>query len=95
MSVAIDIPEIRTERLILRAPAMDDLEPFAAFLASDRARFVGGPVPARRVAIRAFGHVAGLWLLRGYSCFVAEKLATPGAIGFFGLVVLALRRRRA
>ena len=81
----LEIPTLETKRLILRAPRMEDLEPFAAFLGSDRARFVGGPVPARRVVIRAFGHIAGLWLLRGYSCFVAEKKAAPGGIGFFGL----------
>ena len=86
MNVVVDVPEIRTERLILRAPRMADMDGFGAFLATDRARFVGGPVSDRPLIIRAFGHVAGLWLLRGYSWFVAEKKSVPGeGIGFFGL----------
>lgn len=85
MSVAIDVPEIETERLILRAPRIEDFEPFSAFLGSERARFVGGPVADRSLLIRAFGHLAGLWLLRGYSCFVAEEKGRDGGIGIFGL----------
>lgn len=85
MSVAIDVPELETARLILRAPRMEDFEPFSAFLGSERARFVGGPVSDRPLLIRAFGHLAGLWLLRGYSCFVAEEKGTKGGVGIFGL----------
>lgn len=85
MSVTIDVPVIETDRLILRAPRMGDIEPFGAFLGSDRARFVGGPVADRATVIRAFGHIAGLWLLRGFSCFVAETKSARGGIGLFGL----------
>ena len=83
--LADHIPTLETRRLILRAPRMTDMEPFAAFLGSDRAAFVGGPVTDNGTVIRAFGHIAGLWVLRGYSCFVAEKKGTPGGIGLFGL----------
>jgi RimJ/RimL family protein N-acetyltransferase len=67
----LHIPTIRTERLILRAPCMSDVDPFTAFLQSDRAVYVGGG--AHRTTydcIRAFGHMAGLWVLRGYGSFV-------------------------
>jgi len=83
--LTLSIPILETERLWLRAPAMDDLPAFSAFLASDRARHTGGPESDRGTVTRAFGHLAGLWLLRGYSCFVAERKDTPGGIGFFGL----------
>ena len=42
------IPEIRTERLILRAPRQSDFAGFSGFYASDRSSFVGGPLTERR-----------------------------------------------
>lgn len=83
--LTLSIPVLETRRLTLRAPRMEDFPAFAAFLASDRARFTGGPVSDHRTMTRAFGHIAGLWLLRGYSCFVAERKDAPGGIGFFGM----------
>ena len=38
------IPTLETERLVLRAPGIGDFEPFAAFYASERSKFVGGPL---------------------------------------------------
>ena len=37
-------PVLETPRLILRAPRLADFDGFAAYQASDRARFTGGPV---------------------------------------------------
>lgn len=65
-------PVIETERLRLRAPRLDDFEPFAAFLGSGRSRYMGGPVERGR-AWRAFCHVVGHWPLRGYGPFVIER----------------------
>lgn len=67
----VHTPVIETERLVLRAPRAEDFEPFAAFVASERARFVGGPV-ARGPAWRAFCHLVGHWPLRGFGPFVFE-----------------------
>lgn len=36
-------PTLRTERLTLRPATMADFEAYAAFLATDRSRFMGGP----------------------------------------------------
>jgi len=83
--MGVEIPVIETERLRLRAPRMEDFESFATFIGSDRAAFVGGPVAERTKVIRAFGHLAGLWVLRGYSCFVAEAKDDGRAVGHFGL----------
>ncbi len=77
------IPVIETERLRLRGPKLADYEPFAAFLASPRASHVGGPVP-RVQAWRAFGHLTGHWVLRGYSMFILTDKATDEPLGMAG-----------
>ncbi len=76
-------PALETGRLILRAPCAADWPPSAAFLASERARFVGGPVAAR-AAWRIFGHVVGHWALRGFGLFVFCDKATGQALGTAG-----------
>jgi RimJ/RimL family protein N-acetyltransferase len=72
----IDTPVIETERLVLRAPRLEDFEPFAAFLGSERARYMGGPVERGR-AWRAFCHVVAHWPLRGFGPFVIEREGRP------------------
>ncbi len=66
MAATLTIPVFDTARLTLREPRMSDVDAFAAFLHSDRARFVGGPGRTFFDSARAFGHLAGVWLLRGY-----------------------------
>ena len=44
MTVTFNAPRLQTQRLILRAPNLSDFEAYAAFYATDRARFVGGPL---------------------------------------------------
>ncbi len=80
----LQIPTLHTDRLTLRAPRMADVDPFTSFLQSDRAHFVGGGT--HRTAYdctRAFGHIAGLWVLRGFGSFILTlKDGTPiGAAG--------------
>jgi RimJ/RimL family protein N-acetyltransferase len=76
-TVSLEIPVFETARLTLREPRMTDVDPFAAFLASERSRFVGGPRTLADSA-RALGHFAGLWLLRGYGPHVfCLKDGTP------------------
>ena len=36
-------PTLHTERLVLRPAVMADFDAYAAFLATDRARYMGGP----------------------------------------------------
>jgi RimJ/RimL family protein N-acetyltransferase len=73
------IPTLNTERLTLREPRMTDVDAFTTFIQSDRARFVGGG--AHRTpqdSARSFGHMAGLWVLRGYGPFIFTlKDGTP------------------
>lgn len=76
-------PVLTTGRLVLRAPGIGDFEGFAAYVASDRSRFTGGPL-TRELAWRAFGHLVGHWVLRGFGPFVVTVGGTAvGTVGPF------------
>lgn len=77
------IPELETERLVLRAPAQSDLKDFAAFFATDDARFVGGPNEAA-MAWRSFAASAGSWVLHGYGEFAIEEKESGAFVGLVG-----------
>ncbi|MGF1447373.1 MAG: GNAT family N-acetyltransferase [Pikeienuella sp.] len=83
MSLRIDIPEIATDRLVLRGPRLADIPAWTAFLGSERARFVGGPLDAE-TAWRVFATISGHWLLRGYGAFVFALRGDDRAIGWAG-----------
>ena len=81
----VDIPVIKTERLILRAPCEADFDAFAAFGASERSRFVGGPVPRIRSwggFLAMFGH----WVLRGFGMWMVEDRASGQTAGRVGMI---------
>lgn len=80
---AAHTPVLKTPRLILRAPRLADFDAFAAYLATERSRFTGGPMD-RNQAWRAFGHIIGHWVLRGYGVFVLQDRVTGAAIGTSG-----------
>jgi ribosomal-protein-alanine N-acetyltransferase len=76
-------PVLHTDRLVLRAPVLDDFEGFADYQASERSRFTGGPL-TRELAWRAFGHLVGHWVLRGFRPFVVTAGGQAlGAVGPF------------
>lgn len=77
------IPVIDTPRLRLRGPRVADFEVYAGFLASDRARHIGGPLP-REQAWRSFCHLTGHWVLRGFSMFILADRTTDQALGMAG-----------
>lgn len=84
MSVRIEgIPVIETERLRLRGPRASDFPAVRDFLASDRSAGVGGPY-STHIAWRAFGHLTGHWVLRGYSMFVLADRASDRPLGMCG-----------
>ena len=68
---------LQTRRLILRPPALPDLDGFAAFYGQSRASFVGGPLPRREDAWRVFAALAGMWHLRGWGPFVIVHDENP------------------
>lgn len=79
----VDMPVLETARLILRVPQASDFNAFAAFMASERSGFVGGPME-RDLAWRGFGHMVGHWVLRGFGMFVILDRASGKAIGTCG-----------
>ena len=80
----MNIPTLETSRLILRAPTLDDAAPMAAFYASDRSSFVGGPITSEQ-SWRVLAQEAGHWLLKGFGRWVLEEKDTGRAVGIVGL----------
>lgn len=69
IAAMINGPILVTKRLILRPPAAEDFEAFAAFSQEeDTTRFIGGTME-RAAAWRSWATMAGAWHLRGYAMF--------------------------
>jgi ribosomal-protein-alanine N-acetyltransferase len=79
----IRIPTLTTERLVLRAPRMSDLDAFAEFRASDRSVGVGGPFP-RHLAMATLSGLVGHWQLRGYGRWMIADRHTDEPLGTTG-----------
>jgi RimJ/RimL family protein N-acetyltransferase len=73
-------PVLATDRLVLRAPEVQDFDAYAAFMAAPRAHLVGGPM-TRDQSWRYFGHHVGHWALRGYGTFFMAPRAGGAALG--------------
>jgi RimJ/RimL family protein N-acetyltransferase len=84
MSLALNIPVIETERLILRGPQVEDFEPMFAFLSTERSHFVRSAELDRLQAWRGFGHLVGHWVLRGFGQWVITMKGDDTAIGATG-----------
>ncbi|GAB4309698.1 MAG: GNAT family N-acetyltransferase [Roseovarius sp.] len=79
------MPVIETEDLILRGYRESDFEAFAAFGASPRSAFVGGP-QSRWEAWKSFMAAIGHWTLRGYGMWIMECRATAEVVGRVGVM---------
>ena len=75
-------PTLTTARLVLRPIRMDDFAAYAAFLASDRSRYLGG-LKDQRDAWGAFCHDVALWALVGHGALMVDMAggATVGQVG--------------
>lgn len=83
--VLLDIPALETERLSLRAPAGTDWPHWREFHLSGRARFIGGgPQLKPSESWRAFGHVIGHWVMRGWGSFVFTLKGDETPLGMAG-----------
>ena len=83
---AADIPQLQTERLVLRAFRDSDLDGFAAMMGDERvARWFGGHASDRAQAWRTMALFLGHWDLRGYGQWVAEDKASGSFVGRVGL----------
>ncbi len=84
MNTTITIPTLETERLILRAPRIEDFEAYAEFNASPRSAGVGGPYN-RQAAWSRLSSLIGQWHLRGYGRWMLEEKASGKPIGVVGI----------
>lgn len=84
MTAALAVPVLTTPRLTLRAPRPDDVAAVVAFYASDRARYIGGPVPEAE-ARGYLDRSAANWAARGYGWWIVEHRATGRVAGRCGI----------
>lgn len=81
---SFSIPELTTDRLILRAPSLADLPRVTAFYASERSHIIGGPLDARG-AHRAMMAIFGNWALRGHGLWYIADRASDAFLGWTGV----------
>jgi RimJ/RimL family protein N-acetyltransferase len=78
------IPELTTERLLMRAFREDDFPSFARFYADEAtARYIGG-VCSEEDAWRRMAAFVGHWNLRGYGLWALELRDTGTFAGYCG-----------
>lgn len=78
------IPTLSTPRLILRPMGIDDWDAYHRLMASDRARFMGGPfTPA--VAWGMFCSDHAQWRFLGCGALMIEHRITGDCVGQVGI----------
>ena len=85
-SCPLQIPELTTDRLLLRGFRPEDFEPYAKMMADpDVSRYLmdGRPI-SRGEAWRQLAMFAGHWVLRGYGLWAVEERATGEFLGRIG-----------
>ncbi len=70
--IAVRIPTLTTDRLVLRPSRLSDFPVLADILCTKRAQFVGGPM-SRRDAWDEFTQLSAGWLLHGHGGWTIEK----------------------
>ena len=78
------IPELRSPRLLLRAPGEEDFPTYMAFYAdADASHFYGGPMSSSN-AWKQLAMEVGHWTLKGYGMWSIETLSSSEMIGGCG-----------
>ncbi|SCW86862.1 Acetyltransferase (GNAT) domain-containing protein [Rhizobium mongolense subsp. loessense] len=75
---------IRTERLTLRLPVIEDFEVYAQLMASPRSAGMGGPFDTRS-AWGLFCHDLALWQLFGHGALMIDLNETGECVGQVGI----------
>ena len=78
--VRLEAPLIRTERLLLRPYRPQDFRHLLVLYESDRAAYIGGQLPPRKVW-DGFMNVIGHWPLLGFGGWAVEEAATGELVG--------------
>ncbi|MCU4651297.1 GNAT family N-acetyltransferase [Roseibacterium sp. SDUM158016] len=86
-SVAATVPELMTERIVLRAPRVADFDAYAAIFGSGRAAALGGPLDREEAWADFTNYVAG-WMLHGHGLWTIAERKAPGEVLGFVLVGL-------
>lgn len=81
---ALSVPEIRTTRLVLRAPAIKDFPAYRSVFVSERSRYMGGPFSAEDAFADFCQGVAG-WMLRGAGMWTLTGLEDDAPLGWIFL----------
>jgi RimJ/RimL family protein N-acetyltransferase len=84
VAMSISIPQLETERLLLREFRQDDFDAMATFYADPISQFYGGPCD-RADAWRKFAAYPGHWALRGYGPWAIEIKSTHTFVGLTGM----------
>lgn len=80
-----DTPVLHTPRLTLRAPSPQDWLAALAFYRAPRSSFIrDGEALTEGQCWRAWCHIIGSWVLRGYGSFVITLKGSDDAIGLAG-----------
>ncbi|MEM1272840.1 MAG: GNAT family N-acetyltransferase [Pseudomonadota bacterium] len=79
----LHIPTLKTDRLVLRAPALADFEPHAAMFAAPRSPYVGQRDRAR--SYDSFARDVADWVLRGVGTWTVCRSGDDLAIGMVGI----------
>lgn len=77
-------PVLSTARLVLRAPVAADWPAFRDFMMDARSEFVRQGDLDEGKAWRAFGHVVGHWVLRGFGLFIITEKGSDAGLGAVG-----------
>ena len=80
------IPQLETERLLLRAWKPEDFEDYARFMADPEVmRYLSGDPLSRNDAWRNMALFVGHWVLRGYGMWAVERKSDHAFLGRVGL----------
>ncbi|MEL7116896.1 MAG: GNAT family N-acetyltransferase, partial [Pseudomonadota bacterium] len=74
------VPVIETDRLILRAPVIEDFQEFARIVLGPQGRYFGHP-KTREDAWGEFMQITGTWYLRGHGAWMITLRETGALIG--------------
>lgn len=77
-------PILTTQRLRLRAPVAGDWPFWRDFAVTERARFIRPAEFDDGKSWRAFGHIIGHWVMRGYGMFVFTRHDDDTSLGMVG-----------
>lgn len=84
----VEIPALRTERLVLRAYRLDDFPQHHAIMSKPEVmRYIGNGQPFSELdAWRSMTAALGHWVLRGYGLFAVEEAASATLLGHCGII---------